>query len=217
MVASAELGDLSRLVSISLGHGITIAVLVSNLSGISGGHINPVGRSAARPAEPELLARARSAAEPRRSCLLGLKDRRAQTTRNGHGLVCAFAPSSPSHPPFLVSPVSTSLFLTGHISSLRMVVYIVAQVLGGIAGAGLLWSTTPEDDNHYNLGSHTLNPKLNPGGLGLGGGDRPVWLFLRAAVVAATPTTATATAHAPLLPAVCAFAGQGMVTELMLT
>jgi hypothetical protein len=43
VVASAEMGDLSRLVSISLGHGVTIAVLVANLSGISGGHINPVG------------------------------------------------------------------------------------------------------------------------------------------------------------------------------
>ncbi|BFZ13467.1 hypothetical protein BsWGS_16506 [Bradybaena similaris] len=53
--------------------------------------------------------------------------------------------------------VSIGFLVTGHVSLIKTVCYIIAQVAGGIAGAGLLKAMIP-DEWQGSLGSTTLHP-----------------------------------------------------------
>jgi MIP family channel proteins len=57
--------------------------------------------------------------------------------------------------------VTFGMLVTGRVGVLKALLYIVAQCLGAIAGAGILKSLTP-DSLHHSLGQTTVNPQLNP-------------------------------------------------------
>jgi len=57
--------------------------------------------------------------------------------------------------------VTLAMLATGRIGLIKSLLYIVAQCLGAIAGAGILKSLTP-DSLHHSLGQTTVNPQLNP-------------------------------------------------------
>lgn len=57
--------------------------------------------------------------------------------------------------------VSCAMLVTGKMALIRALLYIVAQVLGAIVGAGILKALTPED-MHGALGQVLVQSKLNP-------------------------------------------------------
>ncbi|KAM4702339.1 aquaporin-5-like [Discoglossus pictus] len=62
-----------------------------------------------------------------------------------------------------INPAVTFAFLVGsQISILRAIFYIVAQILGGLVGAGILYGVVPESVRG-NLAMNTLAPIVTPG------------------------------------------------------
>ncbi|KAM8976020.1 aquaporin-2-like [Pelodytes ibericus] len=62
-----------------------------------------------------------------------------------------------------LNPAVTIAFLVGsHISVLKAVFYILAQLLGGVAGAGLLFEFTPSNVRG-SFGVNALNEDISPG------------------------------------------------------
>jgi len=57
--------------------------------------------------------------------------------------------------------VSTAMMITGKMSVVRTIAYILAQCLGGICGAALLQSLTPEKF-HHTMGVTSVHELLNP-------------------------------------------------------
>jgi MIP family channel proteins len=57
--------------------------------------------------------------------------------------------------------VTLAMLVTGRVGVIKALLYIVAQCLGAIAGAGVLKAVTP-DSLHDSLGATTVNGKLNP-------------------------------------------------------
>ena len=57
--------------------------------------------------------------------------------------------------------VTAAKLVTRHVSIVRGLLYIVAQVLGGILGAGILYGLTPEG-LRGNLGATLLNKSVTP-------------------------------------------------------
>ncbi|EGD76528.1 hypothetical protein PTSG_07645 [Salpingoeca rosetta] len=86
------------LTVIALAHGFTIAVLVSAIAHLSGGHVNPA--------------------------------------------------------------VSFSMIITGNVSIIRGVLYMVLQTLGSVLGAALLAACLPKS-LHQDLGAHDLHPNIS--------------------------------------------------------
>ncbi|XP_019412025.1 PREDICTED: aquaporin-5-like [Crocodylus porosus] len=74
-------------------------------------------------------------------------------------LVQAFGHISGAH----INPAVTIAFFVGNqISFFRMLFYVVAQLVGAITGAGILYGVTPAN-THGNLAINALNNNITPG------------------------------------------------------
>jgi len=90
--------------------------------------------------------------------------------------------------------VTWATFITHKISALRAIIYVIAQILGGLVGAGLLKGLIPPEIP-TGLGCHSLNAYLTPG---QGFGAEVVFTFIFIFVVFATAISPFVGKVAPL-------------------
>jgi len=90
--------------------------------------------------------------------------------------------------------VTWATFITHKISALRAIIYVIAQILGGLVGAGLLKGLIPPGIP-TGLGCHSLNAYLTPG---QGFGAEVVFTFIFIFVVFATAISPFVGKVAPL-------------------
>lgn len=64
--------------------------------------------------------------------------------------------------------VTAGLFLTGKLGSVQTLANMIAQVIGSLLGAGLLYATTPDAPGAGNLGANAVSPGFNNGQAFLG-------------------------------------------------
>ena len=122
-VVAEQDGGYARLLDVALTHGLVIAALIAASASCSGGHLNP------RSAAPRKRKARRGALAPftAKACY-----RRSRV---------------PSCPRFLLvvhsHSVTLAFLVTGQMKLLGALVYMLAQVFGGMTGAGLAYGCLP--------------------------------------------------------------------------